>query len=29
MKEEIQNDKLELPKVQLVCLLRPKVGKNY
>jgi hypothetical protein len=23
MKEEIQNDKLEIPKVQLVCMFRP------
>jgi hypothetical protein len=29
MKQEIQNDKLELPKVQLVFMFRPKVGKNY
>jgi len=28
MKEEMQNDKLELPEVRLVCGFRPKVGKN-
>ena len=29
MKEEIQNDKLQLPKVQLVCMFRPNIAKNY